>query len=156
MHLKGGFFEIYNMDVSFYQLLKTPLEKALPKLVEKVYQGGYKVLIVCESQERVEILNTVLWTFSPGAFIPHGYQGDPLHQPIWLTTELKNVNEANLVIITNGQHVTANGFEKCLDIFDGNDEQSLKNARDRYAKYKNQGFKMAFWCQNETGAWDSI
>ncbi|WP_052045794.1 DNA polymerase III subunit chi [Candidatus Paracaedibacter symbiosus] len=144
------------MEVSFYQLLKTPLEKALPKLVEKIYQGGYRVLIVCESQERVEALNTVLWTFSPGAFVPHGYEGDPKHQPIWLTTELKNVNEATLVIITNGAYVESSEFEKCLDVFDGNDELSLKRARDRYTKYKNAGFPMAFWRQSETGAWETI
>lgn len=144
------------MEVSFYQLLKTPLEKALPKLVEKIYQNGYRVLIVCDTQERVEMLNNVLWTFSPGAFIPHGCEGDAKRQPIWLTTELTNANNANLVIITNGMFVPGDSFEKCLDIFDGNDETSLKNARSRYADYKNAGFKMAFWQQNETGAWDNV
>lgn len=144
------------MDVSFYQLLKTPLEKALPKLVEKIYQGGYRTLIVCENQAQVELLNTVLWTFSPGAFIPHGCEGLPKHQPIWLTTELVNANEANLVILTNGQYVKTKEFEKCIDIFDGNDEKSLKNARERYTDYKNSGFKMAFWRQNETGGWENV
>ena len=144
------------MEVSFYQLFKTPLEKAIPKLVEKIYQGGYRVLIVCDTQERMEMLNNVLWTFSPGAFIPHGYEGDPKRQPIWLSTDLKNVNDANLIIITNGVSVAGNDFEKCLDVFDGNDELSLKKARERYANYKNAGFKMAFWRQSEAGAWESV
>lgn len=144
------------MDVSFYQLLKTPLEKALPRLVDKIYQSGYRVLIVCENQERVAALNTVLWTFFPGAFIPHGYEGDPMQQPVWLTTELKNENNANLVIITNGIYVDAAHFEKCLDIFDGNDEISLTKARSRYASYKEENFKMAFWRQNEAGSWEKI
>ena len=140
------------MDVSFYQLLKTPLEKALPKLVEKIYQGGYRVLIVCENQERVEVLNTVLWTFSPGSFIPHGYEGSAKAQPIWLTTDLTNANEANVIILTNGQSVNPPAFEKCIDIFDGNDEGALKAARERYTTYKKQVHNMAFWRQTETGA----
>lgn len=150
------FEEEINMDVSFYQLLKTPLEKALPKLIEKIYESGYKVLIVCDSLERVQSLNSLLWTFSQSAFIPHGYEGDPTRQPIWLSTELENVNSANLAIITNGITVNKNEFEKILDIFDGNEETSLVNARIRYQQYKERGHNMAFWRQNETGAWETV
>lgn len=144
------------MDVSFYQLLKTPLEKALPKLVEKIYESGFRILIVCESAERVAALNSLLWTFSQSAFIPHGFEGDPTRQPIWLSTELKNVNSANLLIITNGFFLDTNGFEKVLDIFDGTDDVSLTNARARYLKYKEKEHNMTFWRQSETGAWETV
>jgi DNA polymerase-3 subunit chi len=144
------------MEVSFYQLLTTPLEKALPKLVEKIYHGGYRALIVCDTQERVEILNAALWTFSPGSFIPHGYEAEAKRQPIWLSTQLENVNEANLVIITSGIYIQNSDFKKCLDMFEGNDKSSLEKARQRYTAYKTTGLKVTFWQQSEAGRWGNV
>lgn len=146
------------MNVAFYQLLKTPLDKALPKLLEKVYSSGFRVLVVCESPEKMEILNTVLWTFSTGAFLPHGYQGDPMRHPLWLSLMPDNVNEANVVVVTNGIVIPADpphSFEKCLDIFDGNDETATMNARQRYAEYKSRGCHLTFWKQTSEGNWEN-
>ena len=142
------------MEVSFYQLLKTPLEKALPKLIEKIYESGFRALIVCDSSERIQMLNSLLWTFSQSAFIPHGYEGNPTQHPIWLSTDLANANSANLLVVTNGSYLENTDYEKILDIFDGNDEESLKESRLRYQKYKEQGHTLAFWRQGETGSWE--
>ena len=145
------------MDVAFYQLLKTPLERALPKLIEKVYQSGFRALVVCESPEKMEILNTALWTFSTGAFLPHGNQGEPHRHPIWMSLTSDNVNEAAVIVITNGAKVTNDPerpFEKCLDIFDGNDPELTKHARERYLDYKSQDLPLTFWKQNSEGGWE--
>lgn len=145
------------MDVAFYQLLKTPLERALPKLLEKVYQSGFRVLVVCEDDHKMETLNTVLWTFSTAAFLPHGNQGDPKRQPIWLSLEPRNVNDSSIVVVTNGAMIDNNPekpYTKCLDIFDGNDVDKTKEARQRYLHYKKQGCSMTYWKQNSEGGWD--
>jgi DNA polymerase-3 subunit chi len=149
------------MDVAFYQLLKTPLERALPKLVEKVYLSGFRILIVCESREKMELLNTVLWTFSTSAFLPHGHQGDsqqdPRRHPIWLSVAPENVNDASVIIVTSGQLIPENltsSYEKCLDIFDGNDTSITRQARERYLQYKKRGSSMTFWKQDREGNWE--
>ena len=145
------------MDVAFYQLLKTPLERALPKLIEKVYQSGFRVLVVCESPEKMEILNTALWTYSTGAFLPHGKQGDPHRHPIWMSLTPENVNEASVLVVTNGVLITNDPerpFDKCLDIFDGNDPELTKRARARYKSYKSKDLPLTFWKQKEDGGWD--
>lgn len=141
------------LDVSFYQLLRTPLEKGLPKLIEKVYLTGLRANIICESIERVEALNTVLWTFSPGSFLPHGYQGDPKRQPIWLSTSTQNVNDAHVAVVTNGVVLKDDIYERCIDIFDGNNPQEVQAARDRYRDYSLLGCKITFWKQDSDGNW---
>lgn len=143
------------LEVSFYQLLKTPLEKALPRLIEKVYSSGLRAVIVCESQAQLESLNSVLWTFSPGAFIPHGFEGEPKRQPIWLSLSDDNPNHANVVVVTNGIVVTNGLFERCIDIFDGNNAQATQSARDRYRDYSAiPGCKLTFWKQDANGNWE--
>ncbi|AIK96697.1 DNA polymerase III subunit chi [Candidatus Odyssella acanthamoebae] len=141
------------MDVAFYHLTVTPLEKALPKLVEKIYLNGLRALIVCDSQERLETLNSVLWTFSPTSFIPHGFVGDPLRHPVWLSLSADNINKAEVVIVLNGAMIPDNGFDRCMDMFDGNNPDTVHNARDRYKSYRDRDFKLTYWKQNDKGAW---
>lgn len=141
------------MEVAFYHLTVTPLEKALPKLVEKIYQSGLRALIVCDSQERMETINSVLWTFSQNAFIPHGYVGDPARHPIWLSLSSENINQADVVIVLNGTMIPKDVFSRCMDMFDGNNPDAVYAARDRYKSYRDMDLKLAYWKQNEKGAW---
>ena len=74
--------------IQFYHLTATPLERALPKLLEKAYDGGFTTLLVADSEEYVEHLNELLWTYDPGSFLPHGSvkDGNVGQQPILLST----------------------------------------------------------------------
>lgn len=146
------------MDIAFYQLTVTPLERALPKLLEKVYNSGMRALVLCESAERMETLNSVLWTFSPGVFLPHGSQGDPKRHPIWLTMQPQNVNDATILVVTNGEAISSQTFVKeayvkCIDIFDGNDQQKTQSARERYQEYQSRKSHLTFWKQDSSGTW---
>ena len=94
-------------------------------------------------------------TFSPRAFIPHGFEGEPKRQPIWLSLSDDNPNHANVVVVTNGIVVTNGLFERCIDIFDGNNAQATQSARDRYRDYSAiPGCKLTFWKQDANGNWE--
>jgi DNA polymerase-3 subunit chi len=145
------------MEVGFYHLLTSPLEKVLPKLLEKIFSLGKRVVLLMESEERLNEMNTLLWTYSPGSFLPHGStkEGFSEHQPIWLTTSLENPNHASVIVITNGVILeNPEGFERCLDFFDGNDPLALQNARSRWGYYKKKDFKLTYWQQNKEGSWE--
>lgn len=142
--------------VSFYHLQRMPLERALPKLVEKVLASGSRAVIVLGSDERVAELDSILWTFDPNAFLPHGTarDGRPEDQPAWLTAEDENPNGANVLILADGatsSHVAE--FEKCLDIFDGNDAAACAAARERWQAYKAANHGVAYWQQDDSGRW---
>ncbi|MDP2193781.1 MAG: DNA polymerase III subunit chi [Alphaproteobacteria bacterium] len=90
------------MQVSFYVLVNTSVEKTLPKLVQKVFDSGARCHIYSTSQTVLETLNDTLWTFSPLAFLPHGSESDPPHthakHPIWLAQNTSIVNDASVFI----------------------------------------------------------
>lgn len=143
-------------DVSFYHLQRTSLERALPKLVEKVLAAGSRAVVMLGSDERVAELDSVLWTYDPNSFLPHGTarDGRPDDQPAWLTAEDENPNGANVLILADGATSSQVAeFEKCLDIFDGNDAAALAAARARWQGYKNANHNVAYWQQDESGRW---
>lgn len=149
------------MEVAFYQLTTTPLEKTLPKLLEKAYSANQRVVVVVDSQERLELLNSILWTYSTNAFLPHGSAADTpethSRQPIWLTTKIENPNQASVIISTSGALIeTSNGFSRCLDVFDGNIPDFLTAANERFKRYQSLGVSCVYWRQNIQGSWESV
>jgi DNA polymerase-3 subunit chi len=149
------------MEVAFYQLTTTPLEKMLPKLLEKTYASNQRAVVLVDSQERLELLNSVFWTYSTNAFLPHGSAADApethSRQPIWLTTEVENPNGASLIISTSGALIKpSSGFNRCLDVFDGNIPDFLTAANNRLKHYQNLGVACVYWRQNMQGGWEDI
>lgn len=143
--------------VQFYHLTIAPLERALPKLLEKAYAGGYRTLLVAEDEERVEQLNQLLWTYDPASFLPHGsaHEGRADVQPILLSAELSADNKANFLVVTDGRNVSqAEQFERILDIFDGSSQQATDAARARWSAYKNAGHEISYFKQTEQGGWE--
>src|SRR5579871_5220024 len=108
------------INVQFYHLTATPLERALPKLLEKAYAGGYRTLLLAGSEEQAERLNQLLWTYHPGSFLPHGSlkDGHSDRHPILITTKIENLNNANILAITDGtMPPQPQAFERILDMF---------------------------------------
>ncbi|MEE9140972.1 MAG: DNA polymerase III subunit chi [Alphaproteobacteria bacterium] len=144
-------------DIGFYHLLTTPLERALPKLLERVLEKGGRAVVLAGSDERVEALSAALWTYDPNAFLPHGdpRDGRPEEQPIWLTVVDENPNGANVLILTDGAESShVGGFEKCLDVFDGSDAEAVAAGRERWRRHQGAGHRLTYWQQDAQGRWE--
>lgn len=144
-------------EVSFYHLTSTPLEKALPLLMEKVLASGKRGLVLVKEEAKLRTLDNVLWTYSSPKFLPHGTEkdGQAEKQPIFLTQKEENPNKAEMLVLVDGQEPAfLPQFSRVLDVFDGWDETQLAAARARWAKYKQQGLKTKYFRQNEKGGWE--
>lgn len=148
-------------EVSFYHLTTHPLEKVLPRILEKVYGGGLRALVLTDTQDHMQMLNASLWTYSSGAFLPHGMEGnkldDPKDNPIWLTLKPDNKNDATVLVVTGGQSAhDLSGYTRCVDIFDGNNPSALTSAQQRRDQYQESGHPVVYWQQSLNGNWDRI
>lgn len=144
-------------EISFYHLLHTPLERALPKLVEKVLDSGARAVIRTGSPERAEMLSNALWTFDQASFVPHGTarDGNAAEQPVWITPEHENPNGADILILTDGAATPDfDGYRRCLEMFDGRDEDAVADARRRWLDYKSGDHDLTYWQQTEQGGWE--
>lgn len=131
--------------------------KALPRLLDKIYQLNKKVLILCSNQQEMSDLDEVLWTYASKAFLPHATTGDlrPERQPILLSLSSENLYQAEiLVILSETIPDNVQTFERCLDLFYAEtDQQIINNAKQRLQNYQAQGFKTSYWVQNIEGNW---
>jgi DNA polymerase III subunit chi len=140
--------------VDFYHLQASPVEKALPQLLERVLAGGHRALVMAASEERIEALANLLWTYNPESWLPHGTVKDGYAgtQPIWLTTLEENPNGAGMLVLTDGMSSSRMGdFERCLDLFDGTNPEATAAARTRWSAAKAAGCELHYWQQTDSG-----
>jgi DNA polymerase III subunit chi len=55
-------------EILFYHLTESTLEDALPPLLERSLERGWKVVVEAGSEERVASLNAHLWTYKEDGF----------------------------------------------------------------------------------------
>jgi len=143
-------------DIRFYHLTATPLERALPQLLEKALGAGFRAVVKVVDDAALDTLNTQLWTYHPNSFLPHGSEkdGHAAEQPVYLTTAEDNPNGAKLLAVTDGSTPTQpESYERVLDLFDASDENAVKAARTRWKAYKDAGHTLQYWQQTESGGW---
>ena len=142
-------------EIRFYHLERQSLDQALPALLSKALSGGHKIIVKTADEKEAERLNDALWTYHPNEFLPHGTKkdGSAEDQPIYITAEEENPNEAGVIILTGG--VTSENLENynlCCEVFDGRDQTTLKAARTRWKTYKDsETFELTYWQQTDKG-----
>lgn len=144
--------------VDFYHLQNQKLEDVLPKLLEKAYSIHKNAVVRVGNAERIEFLNSLLWTYDEQSFLPHGSKkdGTPESQPIWLTAENDNPNSAVFLFLTDGADAEIDEisqYERVFNIFDGNSQEAVENARNFWRALKQQSIDIFYWQQNSDGAW---
>lgn len=144
-------------DIGFYHLTRSTLEQALPRLLEKAHASGARTVVMTGSEERTKALDTILWTYDQNAFLPHGTarDGNPREQPIWITHEDENPNGADILVLTDGAvSGRVADFARCLEMFDGNDDDAVSKARERWKAYSTAGHSLTYWQQSPAGRWE--
>ena len=145
-------------EVRFYHLERRRIDQALPGLLERALEEGRRVLVRASSEEMVAALNERLWTYDDASFLPHGAagDGDPMEQPIFLTSELENPNAATMLVQLSGAEASeADGaFDLVVLMFDGRDEAALAHARGEWRRLKDEGRTISYWRESDEGGWE--
>ncbi|MDP1965067.1 MAG: DNA polymerase III subunit chi [Reyranella sp.] len=144
-------------EVNFYHLTRSSLEDTLPRLLIKTLQVGERAVVLLGSPERVDALNTLLWTYDHNGFLPHGAarDGSADRQPVWLTHLDENPNGAGyLFIADHARSERVASYKRCFELFDGRDDAAVADARERWKIYKTAGHTMAYWQQADGGGWE--
>ncbi|MDX2273875.1 MAG: DNA polymerase III subunit chi [Hyphomonadaceae bacterium] len=143
-------------ELWFYHLERTDLERALPPLLEKCLQRGWRALVRGGSEDRLDALDSVLWTFRDESFVPHAREGaNAERQPVLLTTGGGNPNGAQALFLIDGAEAgDLSGFERACLMFDGRDEAALVLARSRWKEAKEAGVTASYWRESAAGKWE--
>lgn len=143
-------------EVHFYHLQRQPLEKALPQLIEKCLERGWRCVVQADSEQRVEALDNLLWTYRDDSFLPHGTDREPdaAQMPVVLTTKHVNPNGAQVRFLIDGAYAgDLAPYERAIYLFDGNDPDAVDAARDNWKEAQGEGFETVYWQQDANGRW---
>jgi DNA polymerase-3 subunit chi len=143
-------------EVYFYHLEQRTLEEVLPTLLERSLERGWRAAVQAASEERVEALNTLLWTYREESFLPHGTarDGSPEAHPIYLTAGDDNPNGASVRFLVDGAALAdPSPYARVVFIFDGRDEAAVAQARADWQAAKAKGHAVSYWQQDEGGRW---
>lgn len=152
-------------DIAFYHLQVTPASGALPQLLGKSLQRGWRCVVEVGARDTLVDLDAHLWTFSQSQFLPHAStvsaDGAPEQhadrQPIWLTTGDDNPNNATVRFFVYGALPRTDGafesYERLVLMFDGAQEADVAAARTVWRGLREAGHALSYWQQGEDGGW---
>lgn len=136
------------MQADFYQLAASPIERVLPRIAERVLEGGGRLLVVAADEALGALLDKALWAYAPESFLPHGRSGGEADadQPILIAPDIAPANGARAVALADGVwRDEALAFERAFLFFDAT---SLAAAREAWKGLANKtGVERNFWRQ---------
>lgn len=141
------------MLVDFYHLVASPIERVLPRICERLLEGGERLLVVAQG-DYLDRLDSLLWSYSRTSFLPHGQAaaGNGDRQPVLLSTECQPVNGAKNVALVDGVwRDAALGFDRTFYFFE---TERIEEARASWKMLKDRPeTERRYWKQDEAGKW---
>ena len=143
-------------EVLFYHLERQSLEQALPSLLQRCLERGWRAAVEVGGEDRLRDLDNRLWSYDDASFLAHGTAADGHEedQPIYLTTQTDNPNNADVRFFVDGAATDSfEGYERMVFLFDGADEEATAEARQAWKEATAAGADATYWRQNEAGKW---
>jgi DNA polymerase-3 subunit chi len=146
-------------ETLFYHLERRSLDEVLPGLIEKTLERGWRAVIRADSSERADAVDTLLWTYNEQTFLPHAQSGDgnPKRQPVLITVEDENPNDANVLFCIGGavpQWGAVGDLTRVILMFDGRDEDALASARTAWKDARTAGHDVTYWKESPSGRFE--
>jgi DNA polymerase-3 subunit chi len=134
--------------VDFYILQSGSREHTACKLIEKAFGLGHRIYVHAGSEEQLEKIDHLLWTFRAGSFIPHQrYQSDSgtnskNDSPIQLGThDAPNVDSDVLINLAPEVPLFFSRFQRVAELV-GPDEQAKDLGRQHFQFYRDRGYSL--------------
>ncbi len=143
-------------EILFYHLERQSLQQVLPTLLERSVERGWRAVVQGSDPERLNALDTHLWTYEPDSFLAHGLADEfASDHPVLLTLDDSKANGAQVRFLIDGAPLPANAgdYTRLVILFDGNDPEAVAGARAQWKEAKATGHACQYWQQDENGKW---
>lgn len=146
-------------EVYFYHLTRRSLEAALPGLLSRTLDNGWRALVRAGSDARVQDLDRLLWSFAEESFLPHGTAADGRaeRQPVYLTAGPETPNAPDLLFLTDGaeeEPEAMRAYRRVCVLFDARDEAAVQHARAQWKRVAGAGLPATYFAESPSGGWE--
>lgn len=142
------------MKVDFYHLTRSPLDRVLPRIAQRLHDDGERLLLLSDDADQRRHLDILLWTYAPDSFLPHAEAGvgDDACQAVLIASEPTDANAARNVAIVDGRwRDEALAFDRAFHFFG---EDHIAAARAAWKGLADRdGVERRYWRQGD-GGWE--
>ncbi len=131
-------------EIDFYVLEGSPPpdpRQFVCRLVDTVYRRGAEVHVHVADEAAARRLDEQLWTYAPGAFVPHRVAGSAGRAPVWIDWRAPQQPGEVLLTLTDEVPHFFSGFRRVLELVPG-DPAGRTAARARYRFYRERGYRL--------------
>jgi len=143
-------------DYWFYHLEASTLKGVLPGLLEKTLQKGWRALVKLPEPDLAD-MDAYLWAFQADSFLPHGRDDEPqsAQQPVLLSAQCQSAAGFDAVFLLGGAELSdmANAT-RAMVMINGRNAEDVARERARWKRLKDAGASLAYYQQNDRGAWE--
>ncbi|MEY4760957.1 MAG: hypothetical protein RLZZ200_813 [Pseudomonadota bacterium] len=112
------------------------------RLAERAYLAGHRVLAWAGTDAEAEALDSLLWTFGDGSFVPHEPLGESADAPVQITasdgTPPGAVGFDVLLNLRAAAVPDTVEIERIVEVIDG-EARRRQEGRDRFRAYRESG-----------------
>ncbi len=142
--------------VLFYELENQSVEAVLASLLERCIERDWRAAVEVTSAERLESLDTYLWTYRDEAFLAHGSvaTGCPELQPVFISETCENQNNASVRFLVDGAEIgDISTYDRAVYLFDVKNTDERERARAQWREASSAGHDVTYWKQDANGCW---
>ncbi len=142
------------MKVDFYHLTRSPLDRVLPRIAQRLHDDGERLLLLSDDAEQRRHLDMLLWSYAPDSFLAHAEAGagDDALQSVLIASEPTDANAARNVAIVDGRwRDDALTFDRAFHFFG---EDHIAAARAAWKGLADRDdVERRYWWQGD-GGWE--
>ena len=121
------------------------LDTLVCRLVDKVFGQGHQVYILTPDRETATRIDQLLWTYSPGSFVPHALYNIELSSPTppVLIGPQEPPAAWQDILVTLSPEIPSyfSRFERVAEFVTAN-EDAKQGARERFRFYRDRGYPL--------------
>ena len=142
-------------EVYFYHLERRTLDDVLPTLLELSLKRGWRAAVQAASEERVEALDTLLWTYRDESFLPMAPRatGRPSCNRSISPRRTTIPTARRSAFSSTAPSSPTQALCPIVYVFDGRDEDAVARARAAWQEAKAEGCHVSYWQQEADGRW---
>lgn len=146
-------------ELRIYHLTVQSVKDGLPGLITTALGRDLRCHIYVPDALMAEDICDHLWTYQQDSFVPHGTKKDGFesHQPVWISPDLENPNDADVRFVMAGADIAPDGLNHmdltCV-LFDESDTNARQKTRRLWAESDGMdNIDRIYYRQDENGQW---
>jgi DNA polymerase-3 subunit chi len=133
-------------EVKLFFLKVEDVESKLGKICSTVknhFNQRDKILITVPDEASATYVDQLLWRLPPESFIPHVIAAQPINEAVVITTGLRNLNQATILInLCPNPSSILQHFQTVYELMDMTAPIKTTLSQQRYETYKKAGYSI--------------